>query len=259
MIQSNSSNTLEDRIENWTGKTILITTPHPDDDTFSSAGTMALLAKNNNDIHIVVLTSGNAGSNDPDMTRDRLASIRKSEEIEACRILGIPTENVNWLGYDDGMLEYADPRKLTKQVVREIRRIQPDAVFSPDPGLSYQQWHKSDHRSTAIITADAIRAAAWRLYFQELEEEGLKHWIVSTGFFYFSTQPNYTVDITDVAELKARAVAAHISQVGGMEDKYDPANIIELREKIVQKLLKTKYSPKNENNRVVEEFRRWER
>ncbi len=52
------------------------------------------------------------------MTHERLAAIRKAEEEEACRILGIPAANIQWLGYDDGMLEYVDRRELTKQVSR---------------------------------------------------------------------------------------------------------------------------------------------
>ena len=110
-------------------------------------------------------------------------------------------------------------RELTKQVVREIRRQRPDAVLSIDPGAPYEQWHKSDHRSGAVITADAMRAAAWRLYFPELEREGLKHHNVPVAFFFYSNQPNYTVDITDVLEKKAKAAAAHTSQFGNHGDE----------------------------------------
>ena len=37
-----------ERLEDYTNKTILVFTPHPDDDTFAVGGTMALLAKNKN-------------------------------------------------------------------------------------------------------------------------------------------------------------------------------------------------------------------
>ena len=64
------------RVEEWTGKTILVVTPHPDDETFTSGGTLAKLVANGNDIHIVIYTSDNAGSTDPTMTHDRLKAIR---------------------------------------------------------------------------------------------------------------------------------------------------------------------------------------
>ncbi len=243
----------DDRIEEWSGRRILVVTPHPDDETFTSGGTLAILAANGNDIQVVVYTTDNAGSRDPSMTKDRLKAIRRAEEEEACRILGIPKENIVWLGHDDGMLEYVDRRELTRQVAREIRRFQPDVLFSVDPGSPFEQYHKSDHRSGAIITVDAIRAARWRLYFPELEAEGFEAWSVPLVFFYYSANPNYTVDITEVAETKARASAAHISQFGSMVDRYDPAAVDEQRKEWAARLLAR---AERENGRVVERFRR---
>ena len=243
-----------DRIEDWEGKTILIVTPHPDDDTFTSGGTLALLAPRNR-IHVLIYTTDNAGSRDPTMTHQRLAAIRKAEEEEACRILGIPVENIRWLGHDDGMLEYVDRRELTQQVAAEIRRLRPDALFSVDPGAPYEQWHKSDHRTGGYITADAMRAAEWRLYFPDLEAQGLAPWDVPVAFFYYSAQPNYTVDITSVIDAKVRAAAAHSSQFGVLVDSYDKARADAQRPE-VERMLKSR-APM-ENGRYVERFRRSE-
>ena len=244
-----------DRIEEWSGRRILVVTPHPDDETFTSGGTLAMLAANGNEIQVVIYTTDNAGSRDPEMTKDRLKAIRRAEEEEACRILGIPKENIHWLGHDDGMLEYVDRRALTRQVAREIRRFTPHALFSVDPGSPYEQYHKSDHRSGAIITVDAIRAARWRLYFPELEAEGFEAWSVPLVFFYYSANPNYTVDVTDVAEKKARASAAHISQFGSLVDRYDPSIVDEQKKEVAARLLAR---AERENGRVVERFRRSE-
>lgn len=243
-----------DRVEEWRGKTVLAVTPHPDDETFTSGGTLALLAPHN-DVWVLIYTSDNAGSRDPEMTKERLAAIRKAEEEEACRILGIPAERIIWLGHDDGMLEYVDRRELTKQVAREIRRLRPDAIFSVDPGAPYEQWHKSDHRSGGYITADAIRAARWRLYFPELEEQGFEAWSVPVVFFYYSAQPNYTVDITEVADAKAKAAAAHSSQFGDLVDDYDPDRA-EAQKPDVAKAFKERMP--REDGRYVERFRRSE-
>lgn len=244
-----------DRIEEWSGRRILVVTPHPDDETFTSGGTLALLAANGNDIQIVIYTTDNAGSRDPEMTKDRLKAIRRAEEEEACRILGIPKENIHWLGHDDGMLEYVDRQDLTRQVAREIRRFKPHALFSVDPGSPSEQYHKSDHRSGAVITVDAIRAARWRLYFPELEAEGFEAWSVPLAFFYYAATPNYTVDITDVAEKKAHASAAHISQFGSLVDRYDPSIVDEQRKEWAARLLER---AEREDGKVVERFRRSE-
>lgn len=244
-----------DRIENWTGKSVLVVTPHPDDETFSAGGTLALLARGGNTIHIVIYTSDNAGSNDPEMTKERLAEIRRAEEEDACRQLGIPPENITWLGYDDGMLEYADARELTKQVAAEIRRYRPDVIFTIDPGAPYEQWHKSDHRAAAMITVDAMRAAAWRLYFPELEAAGLAAHQVPVALLFYSNQPNYTVDIEEVSLAKARAAAAHTSQFGEMVNRYDPADLEAKRERLAQGLLASPIITRDKG-RMVEKFRR---
>src|SRR5450432_512660 len=76
------------RVEQLRGKTVLLFTPHPDDDTFCCAGTLAMLAKNGNTVRIVIYTNDDKGSRDPEMTSERLAKIRKAEEEEACRIIG---------------------------------------------------------------------------------------------------------------------------------------------------------------------------
>src|SRR5260370_21650313 len=121
-------------LEKLERKTILLFTPHPDDDTFCCAGTLALLAKRQNNIHIVIYTNDDKGSNDPDMTSERLAKIRKTEEEEACRLLGIPAKNIHWLPFHDGMLEYANPLDLAESVTRIIRTYRPFVVMSIDPG-----------------------------------------------------------------------------------------------------------------------------
>ena len=255
VAQAEPEYTGSDRIENWQGKTVLAVTPHPDDETFTSGGLLSMLAAQGNNVQILIYTTDNAGSNDPAMTKEKLAEIRRREEEESSAILGIPKDHITWLGHDDGMLEYVDRRELTKQVAREIRRHRPDAVLSIDPGAPYEQWHKSDHRSGAVITADAMRAAAWRLYFPELEREGFKHHNVPVAFFFYSNQPNYTVDITDVLQKKAKAAAAHTSQFGDMLKNYDADKLDEKREGLAKMLMASPLI-KRKNGRVVEQFRR---
>ena len=70
----------QERIETWHGKKILVFTPHPDDDTWGCGGTLALLAKNGNQVRIVIYTNDDKGSFDLEMTSERLARIRKAEE-----------------------------------------------------------------------------------------------------------------------------------------------------------------------------------
>ncbi|MFO7975851.1 MAG: PIG-L family deacetylase [Candidatus Hydrogenedentota bacterium] len=245
----------EDRIENWQDKTVLVFTPHPDDDTFSMGGTLARLVENGNTVTIVIFTNDNRGSKDLDMTRERLARIRRAEEEEACRILGIPKENLIWLGYEDGDLEYADPQRLRGEVCRLIKMHRPDAVFCPDPGAKWEQWHKTDHRMSASITKDAFIAAEWHLYYpQHLLDEELKPYSVPLAYYYYSQEPNYEVDITDYLDKKIKASAAHVSQFEPSVSKYTP----NMPEAVFQEIAKGFKGYHAVDDRFVERFRREE-
>jgi len=245
----------EARVETWTGKTIMVFAPHPDDDTFALGGTLARLAKNGNKIVIVIFTNDDKGSKDLEMTRERLARIRRAEEEEACRALGIGKENLVWLGYEDGDLEYADPHRLRGEVCRLIKIHRPDAVFSPDPGAKWEQWHKTDHRMCAFITKDAFIAAEWHLYYpQHLLDEGLKPLSVPVAYYYYTQEPNYEVDITDQADTKIKAATAHVSQFEPSLSKYTP----ELPPQAA-KMLQEHFKGAHESaGRYVERFRREE-
>jgi LmbE family N-acetylglucosaminyl deacetylase len=213
------------QLENLEKKTILVFTPHPDDDTFCCAGTLALLAKRQNNIHIVLYTNDDKGSLDPDMTSERLARIRMAEEEEACRLIGIPKQNIHWLQFHDGMLEYANPFDLVESVTRIIRTYRPDVVMSIDPGSETVRWHKTDHRMAANNTADAIRAAEWHLYFpnQRLHDK-LEPWKVPVEAYFYVTakDANYWVNIDSVLDVKLAASAAHVSQFEPSISKYRP-------------------------------------
>jgi LmbE family N-acetylglucosaminyl deacetylase len=141
-------------------------------------------------------------------------------------------------------------------VAREIRRHKPDAIFTIDPGEKVMQWHKSDHRAAAILTADAMRAAGWRLYFPELEAEGFKHWVTPVCYFYYTESPNYEVDITDLAQLKLEASAAHISQFGPMVDRYDPNPTEAYKSMLKGPLFASMILFPRSGDRIVERFRR---
>jgi LmbE family N-acetylglucosaminyl deacetylase len=212
-------------LEKLEGKTIVLFTPHPDDDTFCCAGTLSILAKQHNNIHIVLYTNDDKGSYDPEMTSQRLAQIRGAEEEAACSIIGIPKGNIHWLQFHDGMLEYANPLDLVEEVTKVIRTYRPDVVMSIDPGARYVRWHKTDHRMAANNTVDAIRAAEWHLYFpNQLLHDHLQPWHVPLEVYFYVTpqDANYWVDISSVMDLKLKAATAHVSQFDPAIRKYRP-------------------------------------
>ena len=201
-------------VEQWTGKTILLIGAHPDDDSYSM-GTLGMLNANGNEVYIAILTTGNVGTQDPDLGMMDLALIRKQEEQASLATMGIPTDHYINFGYDDGMLEYEDKKEVVAKLVRLIRTIRPDVLFSFDPGKGGQRWHKADHRASAYLSADAARAAMWPLMFQgQITVEGLEAHTIPEYLLYDSAEKdkNTWVDITGWEERKVDALSKYVSQ-----------------------------------------------
>jgi LmbE family N-acetylglucosaminyl deacetylase len=213
-------------VEQWTGKTLLFIGAHADDDAISH-GTLAMLQDHGNQIYVVTLTTGNVGTQDPNLSREQLAVIRRQEELAALKELGIPADHYINLGYDDGMLEFADRKEVVEKLVRLIRKLRPDVMMAWDPGRVYQRWHKADHRAASYLAADAARAAMWRLLFEgQIIQEGLKEFMIPEYLFYndydFSDE-NLWVDISPYVEKRVNAGANYVSQNGPGWSHYKPS------------------------------------
>ena len=68
---------------------ILGVAAHPDDLDFGASGTFAKWAKEGNDCYYLICTNGSKGSDDPQMSEEKLISLRKEEQKEAAKILGL--------------------------------------------------------------------------------------------------------------------------------------------------------------------------
>lgn len=244
-----------DDITKWTNKTIMWVGPHQDDEA-SCMGTLSILKQNGNRIIMIWYTTGNKGSRDLEMTSERLAQIRKTESEKALNEMGISPKNDTFicLGYDDGMLEYVPDLELTEKMCKLIRQYRPDALLTMDPGSTTMRWLKTDHRSSAFITLDAARAAAYHLYFPSHRiNDGLQPFTVTDFFFYASQESNYNVDITAVSEKRVRARSWYVSQFGPGNLKYvgpDPD------QENLNRQLKTNAERISKGEKILEKFRR---
>jgi len=189
--------------------TVMVVIPHPDDAEISCGGTVAKWTAEGRRVIYVLCTSGDKGSDDPEMTPERLATIREREQQEAARILGV--EQVIFLRHPDGGLK--DTPDFRGELVRLIREHRPGVVMTADPHRKYL-WHR-DHRITSTVTLDAIFPYARdRLYYPELMAEGLLPHKVKEVYLWGSEEPNVFIDIGATFDLKMAALSCHVSQVG---------------------------------------------
>lgn len=192
---------------------VLAVYAHPDDPEISAGGTLARWAKAGSEVHIVVTTRGDKGTEDPDADLDALAQLRIDETAAAAEVLGVAAHH--HLDNPDGELD--DTREFRLQLVRCIRSVRPDVVLCPDPTAVFfgdAYINHRDHRVTGWATLDAVAPAAGTPhYFPELRAEGLDTHHVSALYLSGTLEPNLWVDISDTLEQKIEALFRHASQL----------------------------------------------
>jgi LmbE family N-acetylglucosaminyl deacetylase len=195
---------------------------HPDDQEFTVAGTLARWARAGSQITAVLLTSGDAGSNDPNCApycKEELSKLREAEQLAANAVLGI--QETVFLHYPDGILQPS--LDLREAITRQIRRYKPEVVICGDPtvrlfGSSYM--NHPDHRVAADVACDAVfPSAGTRLIFTGLLEEGLEPHNVKRVYLSSTEAPNTWVDIAETLDVKIEALRKHASQLRD----WDPA------------------------------------
>ncbi|MFZ6030948.1 MAG: PIG-L deacetylase family protein [Chloroflexota bacterium] len=189
---------------------------HPDDQEFTVAGTLARWACAGSQITAVLLTSGDAGSNDPGcgpFCKEELAQLREAEQLSANAVLGI--QETVFLRYPDGILQHT--LELRKAVTRQIRRYRPEVVVCGDPTVRFfgtEYMNHPDHRVAADVACDAVfPSAGTRLIFPELLEEGFEPHNVKYVYLSSTDQPNTWIDTADTLALKVEALRKHASQL----------------------------------------------
>jgi LmbE family N-acetylglucosaminyl deacetylase len=179
----------------------LVIAAHPDDADFGAAGTAYLWSKQGWQFYYLVCTNGAKGSDDESITSAELIEMRRQEQRDAARLLGV--QDCFFLDNEDG--ELTPNRAFLGDVVKMIRQLRPDAVFT-----------HSDHRATGLTAVDAVYPAARdRLNFPEQIAAGLSTHKVSDIYIWGSERANFDVDITDAIDIKIEALRAHTSQFSG--------------------------------------------
>lgn len=199
-------------------KIILGIVAHPDDLEFGMAGSVAKYISEGAKGYYFILTNANKGTEDRTLSPSQLRDIRRNEQREAGKILGLT--DVFFGDYDDGCLEVN--LAVKRDICRVIRQVKPDVVFTMDPTMVYDVErgfiNHPDHRAAGQATLDAVYPLARdHLSFPELLKEGLEPHKVKTVLMAHFGQQNFHVDITPHLETKLTALGAHASQLSNPE------------------------------------------
>lgn len=192
-----------------TPKRAMLVIPHPDDGESGVGGTVAKWASEGTHILYVVCTNGDKGSSDPEMTSEKLAEIRRAEQLHAANILGV--EEVHFLEYGDGELQ--DNIEFLELIVEQVRRWKPEVVLAMDPVRHLSHSHR-DHRISGQIALDACFPFARDfLHFPAHGQNDLAVHKTHSALLWGTENPTDMVDISSTVDQKIQGLAAHVSQL----------------------------------------------
>ncbi|MDO8618481.1 MAG: PIG-L deacetylase family protein [Candidatus Daviesbacteria bacterium] len=203
-------------MNSMTGKVVLVIAAHPDDPEFGCGATVAKYVSGGAKAYYVICTNGQRGSRHHDIDGKKLTEARHKEQKKAADIIGV-TETI-FLDHEDGALQ-AD-MNLKEELVKIIRKLKPDIIFTHDPSFYYfvredfSMVNHNDHRETGIATLDAVYPLARDLAsFPDHKKLGLTPHNVPMVLLFNFDKPNYLEDVTDTFETKYKAILEHESQV----------------------------------------------
>ncbi len=185
-------------------KRALFIQPHPDDNQIGAGGTIAWLVDKGAEVYELTVLDDRY----TDLTYSGEGyTVRQKEALEAQKALGM--KNAGFLGFGDRTEVTA--REISKEIVRVIRFIQPDIIFTVDPNLS-TECHE-DHIKVGMAVKYAFMDARFPFYPEY--DNGQKRadvWDTAALALYYTDAPNTIVDIGSYGELKFKGIRAHVSQ-----------------------------------------------
>lgn len=202
---------------------VLFVYAHPDDETFATGGTIALLTQKGVDCQVISATTGQAGQTGEygDISQEELGKIREKEHASAADILAI--SKIHYLGLMDGELVNHSVSELSNKIMPILKEENPDIVITWEKnGVS----NHPDHKQMSLAATDAFKKwmetvkkhvrlyyiAVKKSYIEAYEKSGL----LTTAFGKPQGTPDEhittVVDISEVFDIKDKAARAHISQ-----------------------------------------------
>jgi bacillithiol biosynthesis deacetylase BshB1 len=181
---------------------ILAIGPHPDDAEFGCSALLIKEVKKGNQVKILVLTKGEAGTKGT-------PEIREQESRDAAKIIGAEIEFLDMGG--DCHVQNTPANGMV--IAKHIRQYKPDVLLAPQP----DEDQHPDHSEAGKMARSAARFAR---YGGLSELKDIPTHKITALYFYaitqdFGNKPDVVVDISDVYEQWMQAVHAHKSQMQG--------------------------------------------
>ncbi len=188
---------------------------HPDDADWGCSGTVAQWTRLGWEVVYVMCTDGSKGTEDRSISAIELSRIRKQEQVEAGRVLGL--KSIEFLDFPDGYLE--PTIALRREIVRVIRKHRPHILITTDPTRDlrhFQYIGHPDHFAAGEATLSAVFPSARdHLWDESFLAQGLEPWKVhEVWVMMFGQESTFWNPIEEEDVVKATgAIKCHVSQL----------------------------------------------
>jgi len=188
-------------------KRILAIQPHYDDNDISAGGTLAALVESGAELHYLTMSNDLVGVIDDGWSAEESTRRLRDDQRRAGQIMGVTGSAV--LGYPDaGKYDYFEVRR---DMIKAIRQVRPDILFSMDPWMAYEA--HSDHLLASRAAAEAaILYSFMRL--QTVPEVDANYQVhpIEAVVFHATSYPNTVFDISATLEKKSAAIRCYQTQ-----------------------------------------------
>jgi len=188
---------------------VLLVTSHPDDESMFFGPTILNLCQNNNknEVFLLCMSTGDYRNQ---------GKVRKHELYEACKVLGIPEENITLLSYtklrDDPSVRWRE-ELVSEVVLQTIHAYEIDTVLTFDRyGVSGHKNHSALYNAMAYLYMEQKLPAKTKVFNLRSVNVIRKYSSILDLPMSFLLAPNvYTASLRDWFRLHS-AMAAHRSQ-----------------------------------------------
>lgn len=192
---------------------------HPDDIEVACGATVARLSRLGKRICYIIATDGRYGTDDINMSTDKLISIREAEAISAAKVMGV--EDVRFLGFPDGGNYSVNDMK--DKIAIELAKFKPDIVFTSDNHMKAET--HPDHINVGRATEIAMLYCIYPLMMRDL---GMDEIANPKGIaYYYTDKPNtfYKLSKADVKK-REESLAEHKSQFLCSDERIKEFNLL---------------------------------
>jgi LmbE family N-acetylglucosaminyl deacetylase len=186
---------------------ILIIAAHPDDEVLGCGGTITRLVQEGKEVHILILTDG-FSSRTEFYTSKKVELLKQHHKyaLEAGSLMGV--SEVKVLGFPDQKMDTLPILDIIQAIELEIKRIQPDTIFTHHGG-DLNQDHVISYRATLTATRPMVGECVRSLYAYEVPSS--TEWSFQRFSPYF--KPSVFFNISNTLETKISAMEVYKSEV----------------------------------------------